>query len=64
MSPKHEKPKKRTVTMYQAVRAGFEPGELMISQKLFASEQDALNKLGTVFIKLLTDRPVEIEVEE
>lgn len=56
--------KKRTVTMYQALFKNDDHYYNM-TDLLFASEDEAKAwPTGRQFIKLLTDRPIEIEVEE
>jgi hypothetical protein len=60
--------KTKTVVMYQAVFGGQIRSNIIISDRLFYSEQDAqsyaLSFIAGKFIKLLTDRPIEVEVEE
>lgn len=57
--------KKETVLMYQAmVRSTIMEGRYMVSDFLFTDEDDAKSICGEDFIKLLNDRPFEVEVDE
>lgn len=60
--------KKKTVVMYQAVFGEIVRGRMYISERLFFGEEDAeeycKSFINSKLIKLLTDRPIEVEVTE
>ncbi len=56
--------KKKIVVMYQAVFRYNYSESLGIPDILFANEFQARDHNKSGFIKLLTDRPIEVEIEE
>jgi hypothetical protein len=56
--------KKKIVVVYQSVCRSETTGELLISDYLFETEEEAKDYDGSEFVKLLTDRPIPIEVSD
>lgn len=57
--------KKKTVKMYQALCFDdLDKGRLYVAVKIFESEELAKKYCGGLFVKLLTDRPIEVEIDE
>lgn len=64
MQPAPAPAKKKTITLYQAVFKSDFSNVYYIKDDLYESEFEAIDANKKGFVKLLTDRPIEIEVEE
>ena len=57
-----EPPKTKKVLMYQVLYKSPGCSKYCIAKQLYENEAEAIKNLGSRFIRLLTDRPVEVEV--
>lgn len=55
--------KKKTVVMYQ-VLVRDDGGKFFATERVWENAEDAKKGWGNRFIKLLTDRPIEFEIDE
>lgn len=55
-------PKTKKVLMYQVLYKSQDCSKYCIAKQLYENEAKAIKNLGSSFVRLLTDRPVEVEV--
>lgn len=55
-------PKTKKVLMYQVLYKSPGCSKYSIAKQLYGNEAEAIKNLGSSFIRLLTDRPIEVEV--
>lgn len=58
------KERKETRTFYQAIVTGLTSQDFQVSQSLYRSEEEAKRILGYRYVRLLTDRPIEVPYTE